>query len=276
MKNLDLAQLRAFATIVDLRGFTAAAEALGTTQSAISMRVNRLEAVVGARLLVRTSRSVGLTAAGQALLPHARGLVTMNDAAVAELAGPPPRMRVRLAVSEHAVGPALGRTMMRLRSRWPEHQFDVEIGLSAEVRTSFDSGEADAAILRRDAQRRDGAPLFMQTLTWLAADPAIAEQRPVPLAVVRGPCAVRAAMIDALQARSIQYRICFQANSLAAVITAVREKIGVSAVGHAEQYPDLQPVALPALPTGEVVLYARLPGELRRSLEQVFGEALEL
>jgi DNA-binding transcriptional LysR family regulator len=80
--DLDLAQLRAFVAVVDHEHFGRAGQSLSLSQQAVSRRVARLEAALGL-LLDRRRGGVGLTAAGERLLPHARQLLELADAAVA-------------------------------------------------------------------------------------------------------------------------------------------------------------------------------------------------
>lgn len=72
---LDLRKLRAFTMVVEEGGFTAAAEALGVSAAAISKQVAALEQELNVTLLHRTSRNVKLSAAGSALLGHAKRLL---------------------------------------------------------------------------------------------------------------------------------------------------------------------------------------------------------
>ena len=69
--DLDLAQVRAFVAVVDHQHFGRAASSLSLSQQALSKRVARLEAQVGL-LLERRRGGIGLTAAGERLLPSAR------------------------------------------------------------------------------------------------------------------------------------------------------------------------------------------------------------
>src|ERR1700752_1654179 len=61
-----------FLRVAQLRSFRRAAAELGVTPSAISQAVRALEARVGAALFLRTTRSVGLTEAGERVLSHAK------------------------------------------------------------------------------------------------------------------------------------------------------------------------------------------------------------
>ena len=72
MATLDVEAVRAFLLVADLQSFTRAAEALGSTQATISVKLRRLEDKLGARLLERTPRRVRLSQQGAAFLPAAR------------------------------------------------------------------------------------------------------------------------------------------------------------------------------------------------------------
>ena len=83
---MNLNSLRLFAAVADRGGFTAAARQLHVSQPAISKAVRRLEAQLGAQLLVRSARGVDLTEEGRVLLAHARVLFGEERAAEEALA----------------------------------------------------------------------------------------------------------------------------------------------------------------------------------------------
>lgn len=86
------AQLAAFAKVVDLHGFSAAARALGVPKAAVSRAIADLESSFGVRLLERTTRRVALTPAGKVVYPQARRVVEEVEAArmlIARLHAPP-------------------------------------------------------------------------------------------------------------------------------------------------------------------------------------------
>ena len=68
MQREDLVDLNAFVAVAEEESFTRAAAKLGTSQSALSHTVRRLETRLGVRLLTRTTRRVALTQAGERLL----------------------------------------------------------------------------------------------------------------------------------------------------------------------------------------------------------------
>lgn len=71
--RVDYLGLEAFVAVAELGSFSRAAQRLNLTQTALSHRIRKIEEDLGTRLLVRTSREVSLTMAGQALLPQVRG-----------------------------------------------------------------------------------------------------------------------------------------------------------------------------------------------------------
>jgi len=82
---LSPVRLRVLAALADRGSFSGAADALDYTQSAVSKQVAALEREVGAQLVVRELRPVGLTPAGEALARHARVVLEQLAAAEAEV-----------------------------------------------------------------------------------------------------------------------------------------------------------------------------------------------
>lgn len=84
-KRKNLADLAAFVSVAEEASFTRAAARLGLSQSALSHTIKQLEARLGMRLLARTTRSVGLTAAGERLLAQLRPALDGIDQAMAQM-----------------------------------------------------------------------------------------------------------------------------------------------------------------------------------------------
>lgn len=77
----DLPAMALFAQVVQLRSFSAAARADGIVKSAVSKRIATLEARLGVRLLVRTTRKLALTSEGLAFYEHCAAMVAAARAA---------------------------------------------------------------------------------------------------------------------------------------------------------------------------------------------------
>src|SRR3712207_5015198 len=118
---LDLKLLQSFREVAVRRSFSAAAEALNFTQPAVSQHVARLEKSLDTPLLVRESRGVGLTPAGEALLRHAEeilGGVKRAEAEVRELSGAA-RPLVRLGTFQSAAGALIPEAFRLVRAEHP-------------------------------------------------------------------------------------------------------------------------------------------------------------
>ncbi|HEF4740665.1 TPA: LysR family transcriptional regulator, partial [Burkholderia multivorans] len=171
MKVLDLDAVRAFVLVADLASFTRAADALGITQSAVSLKLKRLEAHLGKPLLARTPRVVKLAVDGETFLPAARALLDAHDRALGAIAAG--TRRLSLGVSEHVAVPDLPAVLTSLHRQDPGLSLEMHLGSSSNLLAQYDERRFDAAIVRHepgeDPPRDDGVPLFTEPLAWLAA-----------------------------------------------------------------------------------------------------------
>jgi len=150
--NLEVRHLLALVTVVETGTFSAAAEELGYTQSAVSQQVGILERIVGASLFERPGgrRPVQLTAAGEMLLIHARAVIARVSAAAADLralaSGQQGELRVGTLPS---VGTkVLPRLLRSFRAEWPGIQIVLrESRESADLIHDVETGEIDVTFI---------------------------------------------------------------------------------------------------------------------------------
>ncbi|ABQ66922.1 LysR family transcriptional regulator [Rhizorhabdus wittichii] len=136
--------LELFAAVAAEGSFSAAGRKLGLTPSAVSRAIDRIEARLGVRLLLRTTRALTLTVEGQAYLGAARRILAdLDDAeqAIADQGAPRGRLRVSvsLAHGRQCVVPLLG-DFVRLHPH-----ILVDVGLTDRV-VDVAGGQADVAI----------------------------------------------------------------------------------------------------------------------------------
>ncbi len=149
--RVEVRQLRVLLALVDHGSVHGAAAALGLAQSTVSETLAALERAVGTRTVLRGrgSRRIALTAAGEALLPHARGVLQQLEAAQRSIADVTREVRARVdlitneSVSTYLLPPALGA----LRRQWPNTRFAVSVGTCETVRSGLAGGLGDAGIL---------------------------------------------------------------------------------------------------------------------------------
>jgi DNA-binding transcriptional LysR family regulator len=183
MTALDIPTVQAFLLVAELESFTRAAEVLGTTQAAVSMKLQRLEAVMRKRLVERSPRAVRLTADGAAFLAPARALIDAHERALSPAR--PAIQQLSLGISDHASGPELVPLMRRLNAVAPQLVLSVTSGFSREILDAYDAGKLDAVIVRQEGSRRGGEKLIEDEFGWFAA-PSFGWRRDEPLSAGQG------------------------------------------------------------------------------------------
>ena len=124
--KIDTLGLQAFVAIADLQGFGKAAVSLHITQTALTRRLQNLEAFLGVRLVERTTRSVALTRIGADFLPQARRLMDDLAAAMLDLreSGKAMRGDVTIACVPTAGVQFLPRIIERYAEQHPHSRFN--------------------------------------------------------------------------------------------------------------------------------------------------------
>lgn len=145
MAMLDRARdLTVFAAVATTGSFSAAGRQLDLTPSGVSRTIDRIEARLGARLLLRSTRALSLTAEGQAYLAGARRILSDLDEveqAIADQGAPRGRIRLSASVSHGRVCivPLIREFIRRHRG------ITIDINLSDE-KVDIARGQADIAI----------------------------------------------------------------------------------------------------------------------------------
>ncbi len=154
MRGSEFADLKAFVAIAERGNFSAAARTLAISPSALSQRIREFEARLGVRLFNRTTRSVGLTGQGQALLDKIVPLFAGFDQAVAELIAENAEVAgsLRLNLSRVAAMYLLGPHLEAFHQTYPAVTLDITIQdtFSDIVAGRFDAGIRLGETLEKD------------------------------------------------------------------------------------------------------------------------------
>lgn len=144
---LDVRRMRVLREVAARGSFSAAAEALSFTQSAVSQQVAALERETGATLVERGARGIRLTEAGEALVRHTDAvLARLDDAeeeleAIAGLRGG----RLRMAAFQSAGATLVPRAVATFHERHPDVDLSMIEGEPSEAIPLLKSGEIDIA-----------------------------------------------------------------------------------------------------------------------------------
>jgi DNA-binding transcriptional LysR family regulator len=145
---LDVKRLRVLREVAARGSFSAAAESLAYTQSAVSQQIAALEREAGTKLVERSARGVRLTDAGAALVRHADVILArLADAeaeleAIAGLRGG----RLRLVSFATAGATVMPRAIALFRERHPGVELTLEPGEPDEALARLRAGECDIAL----------------------------------------------------------------------------------------------------------------------------------
>jgi len=153
-------RLRVLTEVADRGSFSAAADALGLTQSAVSQHISALERTVGQTVVDRASRPAQLTEAGVILLRHARAVVARLDTAEQELAAVAGRRlgRLRIGAFPTALATFLPAVLSRFQQRYPTVRLTVVDEHMPRLHTRLHDGELDLAITYDHEALPDLAP----------------------------------------------------------------------------------------------------------------------
>jgi DNA-binding transcriptional LysR family regulator len=145
---LDVKRLRVLREVAARGSFSAAADSLAYTQSAVSQQIAALEREAGTRLVERSARGVRLTDAGRALVGHADVILArLADAeaeleAIAGLRGG----RVRLASFSSAGATLVPQAIALFRERHPAVELSLEPAEPEDAVARLKSGDVDIAL----------------------------------------------------------------------------------------------------------------------------------
>lgn len=205
---LDNDLLHVFMTVALCNGFTSAAQSLHRTQAAVSMQIKRLEEIVQARLLKRSSRGIDLTPKGEILYRYAQKMLAINEEVMLQLhshviAGP-----VRVGTYHHFAADLLPDILMEFYELYPDVWVELHVGL-AKTMPSRLGGEFDIVVGLEDTSTSRATILKSERVSWYTAAHYDQHKRdPLPIAVLPEGSIFRKWAIDSLSKQGRQWRIC--------------------------------------------------------------------
>jgi DNA-binding transcriptional LysR family regulator len=181
MAGQDFNDLLAFLAVARERSFTKAAAKLGIVQSTLSHTIKRLETQMGLRLLTRTTRSVGLTEAGerlrQSLAPRIEEIE--HDIAALMSLRDTPSGTIRITLSDHALHTIVWPKLSPVLKQYPDIR--IEFSLDTEFRNIVEDG-FDAGVRLGESVEKDMIALRIGP-DWrlvVVASPAYLKEYPRP------------------------------------------------------------------------------------------------
>lgn len=239
---LDLQKLRMFVAAAHAKNFTRAAEQLDLTQPTVSQQIQTLERDLNATLFERLGRSLELTPAGRALLPHAEQILTIE-----RLAGQ--AVHAAAGISERTLMLSVGNTLgtyvlpdLLQRFGWehPEFEVYVAMGNTEQVLAQVIGGEYELALVgspHSHAHLKVMPFLTTELVVIVSPDDKLAHQRSIRIAdladrrvlIRESGSALQAATIGLFHANHIHPPLTIL-NNLEAIKRSVEVGLGVAVV----------------------------------------------
>jgi DNA-binding transcriptional LysR family regulator len=290
---LDLDLVRTLVLIAEEKSFTRAAERIGRTQSAVSLQVQRLEAVVGHTLIARGKGGrVELTAHGEELVGRGRALLALNDDIIRSVHARQAHGPVRLGFSEALTRPSLPDILARFAEAQPTTTVEIVTrGASCELVPTLKAGELDLLVCDGGHEPRQwpAVELWRTRLEWITSD---AHGRhlddPLPLSLSSGNCPLRPPWLDdciwrgaalrALERAGRRYKIVATSDSTAGQLAAVQAGIAVTVAALGGLPEGLRPArpdeGLPELPEVSLLL-VKAPEPRQPATDALFAHIVE-
>jgi len=229
---LDIDLVKTFTAIADTGSFTAAANQVLRTPSAVSMQMKRLEEQLGRSLFMREGRSVALTADGEALLGYARQMLRVNEEAVARFLVPPVEGRVRFGAPDDFGTRFIPNILSRFAATHPKVEVSVVLSTSIKLQDRLKNDEIDLTLVTTE-QADDGAligrTLFAEPLIWVGVKGGRArDQDPLPLALSDHGCVWRGAALRALDHSKRPYRIAYTCENCQGQLAALLADLAIA------------------------------------------------
>jgi LysR family transcriptional activator of glutamate synthase operon len=254
---MELRQLRYAVAVADHLHFTRAAEALHVAQPALSQQIRRLEAELGLELFARTSRSVALTEAGEAVVARGRRILAEADAIAEDIDALKGALRGRVVVgSIQSLGPFdLPGLLADFHAEHPGVDVVLREDATQRMVAMLGADELDLAVATIDESPPDGLEsqgLYTEDLVLVVAPdhPLAGRRRIRPAALPPGPfiffregSGLRNATERVLDEAGIEPQVRFETNELSRVRALASRGLGVAIMPRSDTEGPGPPVA---------------------------------
>ncbi|WP_050029023.1 LysR substrate-binding domain-containing protein [Verrucomicrobium sp. BvORR034] len=280
--DLDLDLIRCFLAVVECGGFTAAAGRLHLSQSAVSLKVQRLESLLEKEVFIRSSRSLKLTAEGEVVLGYGRRLLALNQEMLDRIQQSNQGGTLRLGVMPQFGLIPLPELLSQFKRSHPKIRLSVEVGMTSQMLTKLEAEEMDLVI---GASGRpvpvallEESLLLREQVVWVRAAGSLVDPSEDPLSLVLfpEPCLYRLAALERLEVAGRSWEAVYTSASLASVQAAVLADLGIGVLGERSVVPGMKVIAtkgrqaLPPLPDMGISIYRRKSSS--NTLARVMGD----
>ncbi|HEY3855351.1 MAG TPA: LysR family transcriptional regulator [Verrucomicrobiae bacterium] len=269
--DVDLDLIRCFVTVVESDGFTQASKRLHTTQSAVTLKIKRLEEQLGCRLFRKTTPPLQLSVEGEVALGYAVKLMSVNREMMLRVSRPQRDDTLRVGLLDPLGRQVLPLWMVRFAQKFPGQKIVTEVGFLFDLLKQLEEDKLDAVIGTsgytsmseyKFAPALEETRLHHHELHWVKAEGSKIDvsKDPLPLVMFGANCGLRLRALEALQQHNRTFDIVFVGGTLNLVQAAVVGDLGITALSpfaFADGMVVVQDLSLPLLPASNIAAYYR-------------------
>ncbi len=283
--DIEVRLLRSFVAIYERGSLSRAADRLGCTQAAMSMRLKMLETEIGGLLFIRQHHRLEPTSKGSELYAKALSVLAAYDEMLSATRSGTPRQKVRIGVPDDYALSIFVPVMATMRHDIKDMEIELVCDLSANLVAALQRQDVDLALVTL-ASRPSSARISTEArLNWVSHPSfEIQDNDTVALAAYPEGCVFRRAMIAALEGAHRQWRVAVQSQSHAGIVAAVHAGLTVTSMAagtaphglleraHTETLPALEPVPIYLMSQGMTASSAarRIEDKIISELEAIF------
>lgn len=275
---LDIELVRTFHAVARIGKFSAAAEQLHKSPAAVSVHVQRLEAVAGGRLLNRDNQAVSLTALGKRLLLSTTELLATHDRVLADLQGTYLAGRITLGVPDEYAVHVIRDILPVFAAAWPNVVLELKSAPSYALREQVERGKLQTAVIAQPKGQLSADTQFLVSTkpVWVGpASVALASADPVPLAIHAAQCPYREAMLASLKDNGRKVRVVLESPSNQAIKACVETGLAISLIDRSGVTDAMQILDdLPEIAEHEIV-FLRSPSSQNDEAVSLLAQALQ-
>lgn len=280
-KNISVDLLRTLSAAAEGETLTDVARRVGRSQSAISLRLKKLEDELGVQLLRRGAKGSELTDAGHLAQFYARQILALNDDLVAAMEGLEIEGSLRLGLPADLSETWLASALAKFTRAHPRVHVEVSVDRNQVLIEKVRRSELDVVVAITSDPPVDAEPLAQLPVRWIGrVNQSLPANEDIPLVLFTSPCLFRQAGIAALEREGLRWRLAMTSPSLAGLWAAIEAGLGIG-IRTPMGLPDtLAPIRSPRLPVLDQVVHLaiyRAEGSLSpaaRSLIEITRETL--
>ncbi|KUJ81143.1 LysR family transcriptional regulator [Ruegeria profundi] len=261
MEHLDSDLLRTFVAVAEAGSVTDGASRIFRSQSATSLQIKRLEAILGQPVFERHGRGVSLSDTGRQLLPVARDVTERLDTLLQEISLNAVTGKLHLGIPDDHGKAKLTEIIAAFTRQHPKVELEVTCASSTGFPDALAKRSLDLAIYEVENPAQNEEVLFEDPTSWVSSvHRDFTTECVLPVALFDHACWWRDVAVKSLNERKKPYRVVYSSPSVHGVMAAVEAGIAVSLMGRSALHPGLSTVSnslgFGQVPTSKLVMAA--------------------